>query len=281
MLLVPADVLHPRRPDAHFAAEATVARDLGCVVAVVDHDALARGDAAAAVARVPSGTDAVYRGWMLSAERYAGFTAALTDRGVYPRTGPDQYRRGHELPGWYRELAPFTPRSEWTDGTGREAFTAACARLGSGPAVLRDYTMSMKHHWDEAAYVPDVADTDRAWKVACRFRELRDDEFSGGYVLRRFEDLTGSEVRTWWIGGVCALVTAHPDTPDAAPEADVDPSVIAPAVASLGLPFVTVDLALRADGVWRVVEAGDGQVSDRPASTAPETLVAALSASPD
>jgi hypothetical protein len=111
---------------------------------------------------------------------------------------------------------------------------------------------------------------------ASRFRELREDDFSGGYVLRRFEDLTRAEVRTWWIGGACALITAHPDTPGAPPPADVDPAVIAPALAGLDLRFVTVDLALRADGVWRVVELGDGQVSDRPATTAPDELIAAL-----
>ena len=47
-------------------------------------------------------------------------------------------------------------------------------------------------------------------------------------------------------------------------------------VAGLGLPFVTVDLALRADGGWRVVELGDGQVSDRPAAIAPGALIDAL-----
>jgi len=39
---------------------------------------------------------------------------------------------------------------------------------------------------------------------------------------------------------------------------------------------VTVDLALRTDGEWRVIELGDGQVSDRPASTPAEELIAAL-----
>ncbi|MFD0785983.1 ATP-grasp domain-containing protein [Micromonospora azadirachtae] len=33
---------------------------------------------------------------------------------------------------------------------------------------------------------------------------------------------------------------------------------------------------MRADGVWRVVELGDGQVSDRPAGVAPEEIIAAL-----
>src|SRR4051794_13851010 len=72
MLLVPADPLRPRRPDEHFAAEARAAREVGLDVAVVDHDALARGDdPTRAVSAVPSaGGPAVYRGWMLAAPRY-------------------------------------------------------------------------------------------------------------------------------------------------------------------------------------------------------------------
>ena len=84
------------------------------------------------------------------------------------------------------------------------AFAAALAGKG---VVLRDYVKSMKHYWDEAAYIPDAADHAAAWKVAARF------------------------------------------------------------------------LALRADGTWRVIELGYGQVSDRPASTEPaKFLSAALTA---
>ena len=153
----------------------------------------------------------------------------------------------------------------------------ARARLGPGAAVLRDYTKSMKHYWHEAAYIPDLTDAEAAWSVAARMRELRGDDFSGGFVLRRFEEFTGAEARTWWVDGTCRLVTAHPDTPDRPPPAELPTSEPAVAVAGHGLPFVTVDLARRADGRWRVVELGDGQVSDRPSSTPPETFLAALS----
>ena len=95
-------------------------------------------------------------------------------------------------------------------------------------------------------------------------------------MLRRFEQFTGAEVRTWWIDGVCRLVTAHPDTPDQRPPADFRVPRLAAAVAGLGLPFVTVDLAQHADGTWRVIELGDGQVSDRPTTTSAETLIAAV-----
>jgi hypothetical protein len=279
MLLFPADVLRPRRVDEHFAAEAEAARAQGRQVAVVDHDALAAGgDVRDAVARVPVDLTAVYRGWMLTAPRYAGFAAALDERGVRLNTTAEQYRRGHELPGWYTALSAFTPASVWTTGTGRAGFDAARSELGAGPAVLRDYTKSMKHYWHEAAYIPDLADPAAAWRVARRMVELRGDDLTGGFVLRRFETFTGAEARTWWVDGACRLITAHPDTPDELPPDDLDAAFLQPVVSGLGLPFVTVDLARRADGAWRVIELGDGQVSDRPAGTPAADLVAALPA---
>ena len=163
LLLVPADPLRPRRPDEHFAAEAAAAKDAGLDVALIDHDALADpGGAEQAVARVPNaGGTAIYRGWMLRADQYAALAAALEARDVALRTSAAQYQRAHELPGWHAALSPVTPQAEWTDGDGERDFQLACERLGQGPAVLRDYVKSMKHHWHEAAYIPDVADHTR------------------------------------------------------------------------------------------------------------------------
>jgi hypothetical protein len=279
--LVPGDPLRARRADEHFAAEAEAAKDAGMTVALVDHDALTEpewaGGTTRAVSRVPAdGGQAVYRGWMLRSEQYAAFAGALAGRGVTLRTSAAAYRQAHELPGWYAALTSVTPESVWTDGDGQADFLAACAKLDAGPAVLRDYVKSMKHYWDEAAFIPDVGDRAAAWKVASRFRELRDEEFTGGIVLRRFEDFTSAEVRTWWVEGVCRLATPHPDTPGSPPPSDLDLAWLAPLVGPLGLPFVTVDLVLRADGAWRVVELGDGQVSDRPSSTNPAEFMAAI-----
>ncbi|GAA1550364.1 ATP-grasp domain-containing protein [Kribbella sancticallisti] len=270
MLLVPGDPLNPRRVDPHFAAQADAARELGITVAKIDHDALDRPDEA--VAKVPAGDDAVYRGWMMSAEQYDGFAKALDARRVTLRTSAEDYRTAHELPGWYQALSPATPESAWTEGPDLAAVVELFDHLGGGPAVLRDYVKSMKHYWDEAAYIPD---RDAVLRIAERFLELREDAFTGGFVLRKFEEFTGAEARTWWIGGRCARITPHPDTPDELPTG-LDLVEVEPLVANLALPFVTVDLVRRTDGAWRIVELGDGQVSDWPGSRDPADLVAAL-----
>ena len=102
----------------------------------------------------------------------------------------------------------------------------------------------MKHYRHQAAYIPDVVDHVVAWKVAARFRELRQEEFTGGFVLRRFEEFTSAEARTWWAEASCRLVTAHPDIPRDLPP-DIGLALFTPLIGSLALPFVTADLALR------------------------------------
>ena len=281
LLIVPSDPRKPRRPDPHYAEEWGVARDLGLDVGLVDHDALQRSrdieQAREAVLRVSASGDAVFRGWMVTAEEYQRLQAALALRDVSLRTSAAQYRRGHELPGWYAALSSCTPEAVWTVGPDLDAFTGCLRDLGHGAAVLRDYTKSLKHHWHDAALVPDVTDLRGSRAVAERFLELRGDAFDGGLVLRRFEDFAGAELRSWWVAGRCVLLTAHPDTPDERPEpaADVLPA-LTPAIEQLALPFVTADLVRRADGRWRVVEVGDGQVSDRPHSCPAPDLVTAL-----
>jgi len=113
-------------------------------------------------------------------------------------------------------------------------------------------------------------------RVAQRFLELRGDDLVGGIVVRSFELYEPGEVRSWWVDSRCVAVSAHPDTPDVTPAGDVPIDDLTPVVRQLGSPFVTVDLAKADLGKWRVIEVGDGQVSDRPPGLAPQVLLRAI-----
>ncbi|MFD7259813.1 ATP-grasp domain-containing protein [Streptomyces sp. NPDC059874] len=284
-----ADPLGGRRVDAHFAAEARTLRAAGAAVALVDHDALLAGDAERAVAGVPAGTGGVrYRGWMIPAARYAELDEALRRRGAALLVAPEAYRRAHELPGWYETFADLTPVSAWLptapgEVPDPERLGALAAGLPPGAAVVKDYVKSRKHEWHEACHVPDLADAVALHRVVSRFVELQEEFLAGGVVLRAFESFVAppgaaAEVRVWWRDGDPRLFTAHPDSPvrevAEIPERDLEP--VRAAVRALDCPFVTTDLALRADGVWRVVEVGDGQVSDLHAEVDPALFYALL-----
>ncbi|MFI6156472.1 ATP-grasp domain-containing protein [Kitasatospora sp. NPDC051170] len=83
------------------------------------------------------------------------------------------------------------------------------------------------------------------------------------------------EARVWWLDGRPILVGPHPDTPHQV----VDPQLagVSSLVRTLGCRFVTTDLARLADGSgWRVVEVGDGQVSDLPRGVDASGLLTSL-----
>ncbi|WP_423463612.1 ATP-grasp domain-containing protein [Promicromonospora sp. MS192] len=294
LLLVPSDPLTPRLPDPHFRREADAADGAGLDVAVIDHDAILAGDVPAAVRRVPRSDaprPAWYRGWMLPAAAYALLAAALETKGVRLLTNPDAYRTAHELPGWYDRFTSLTPATVWSPwGPGRLP-TAADVRplveaLGGGPGVVKDYVKSRKHEWYEACYIPELTDVAGATRVVARMVELQEDALAGGIVVRAFEQFEADaggrsrEVRVWWVEGAAVLTTAHPD----AVSADAEPvpgevyDAVGASVQALGAPFVTTDVALRTDGAWRVIEVGDGQVSDLPAGQDLAPLLGALSA---
>lgn len=268
------DPLNPRATDQHFAPEAKAARELGAKVALLDHDALLLGDAERAVERVPRGIGALwYRGWMVPVERYVELARALEDRGAELVVTPEAYRSAHELPGWYTTFRELTPASVWSSGAPEVA--ELVKGLSSGPGIVKDYVKSRKHEWAEACFVPELSETDVVERVVRRFVELQGEYLAGGVVLREFENFVGEEVRVWWIDGAARLVTAHPDNQTAARPAP-ELGDVEVAVRRLGARFVTTDMARREDGVWRVIEVGDGQVSDLHRDVDPGELVRLL-----
>lgn len=270
--------------------ETRAARDLGATVGLVDHDALLAGYPGDAIRRIPADAGpAWYRGWMIPAARYAALETALAAHGTPLRITADQYRSAHELPGWYTRFQDVTPHSAWFAHDpdqplpDAELTTLADTLIAAGAtgAIVKDYVKSAKHRWDTACYVPDLTDRAALGRVVAAFLAEQADFLAGGIVLRAFEDFTApdghapsAQARVWWLDGRPILVTAHPDTPRTPVEPDL--SGLADRVRTLPARFLTTDLVRRNDGIWRVVEVGDGQVSDLPAGRDPSALLTHL-----
>ncbi|NRQ38257.1 ATP-grasp domain-containing protein [Nonomuraea sp. NN258] len=315
-LLMCADPLRPGRVDPHFAAEAAALRELGGAPALIDHDALLAGRVAEAVSRVPEGFGpAWYRGWMVGVERYRELESALAARGCRLATEAPAYRTAHELPGWLATLGGLTPRSAVVPmSPGEPAPDANRLRrltggLRPGAYVVKDYVKSRKHEWAQACYAPDLAALER---VTARFLDLQGEDLTGGLVIREYERLRGPQLRIWWLDGEPFYTGPHPDEPHEPDESaepgkpgepvepgdpigpgvpiepvePVEPgdpigpprklAAIRSRVRALRARFVTTDLMRRHDGAWRVVEVGDGQVSDWPRHADPAILMRAL-----
>jgi hypothetical protein len=281
MVIYCCDPLKPSRVDEDFAREARVASLLGLEHSLVDYEQIVAGRMAEAVrrVRVVSQDRAVYRGWMLTAEQYAALYSALGDCGARLINDPTQYRYAHWFPESYADLAEHTPQSiciplselDWARlGQRLQPF-------GAKPLVVKDWVKSRKHEWDEACYIPSASDIAAVERVARRFIELQGDDLVGGLVFRAFEPFVplGSHVRSgmpltkelrlFYFDGEPMFTVQYWEDQEYG-TIDAPTAIFSALARRLRSRFFTLDVALRDDGMWRVVEVGDGQVSGIPKS---------------
>jgi len=194
---------------------------------------------------VPPGSTVVYRGWMVKAEEYAALVKAIEQCGAKAFTTPQEYLAPHYLPNWYPLLADLTPETRVFPVNAD--IVAELRALGWGAYFLKDYVKSLK-----TARGSIVRDPAEAPAVIAEMREYRG-EIEGGICVRRVEEfLPASERRYFVLFGVRYAATAG----------DAVPDIVQKCSERLPSKFFSVDVARRTDGQLRVVEVGDGQVSD-------------------
>ena len=269
--IFPSDVFNPRLVDEAFRGQADAIRNLGGDIVVFDHEELTAGIenrrfVAKGLDLHKGEKDVVYRGWMLTVHEYSYLEASLRQRGIKMKTTMPDYQKAHQLPGWYDSFRDLTPKTIWRSQRAVGPLGAFADDLDSESFIVKDFVKSRKSEWDTACF---ALNKEVLQDVANEFIRLQveDGTLVGGLVIREFEDLdhNAGEARLWWVNGQLVLATPHPDNPGILPPVDqgfIDE--IGSCVKTLACPFITTDVALRADGKWRVIEAGDGQVSGLP-----------------
>lgn len=247
----------------------------------LDFDLWSEGDDAAALRRVPpAGEDrtVVYRGWMMPPPAYERLDDALRRRGYRPLTTPAAYGRSHHFGGWCEAVGDQAARFVQVDEANASdptVLATALAPLAGRPAVLKDQVKSVPG----ADRVEDPADASEVALAVARLVDACDGRPAWPLVFREHIDFRPGpdgrpdEVRTFVLRGrvVCSHRRASPDDGESPPRAWL--SELAGRVDS---PFFTIDAARDAAGRWRVVEVGDGQVSELPAAADTDAFVAAL-----
>lgn len=239
--LFPADPLNPRLPDEIFSDQMAALAGAGLSTSLLPDSVLAEGRP---LRGIPPGATAVYRGWMLRPEEYGRLAAAI-EAGAVPFITPREYIAAHYLPNWYplvRELTPET-RIYPADADLVQELRA----LGWEAFFIKDYVKSLK-----TSVGSRIEDPAQISEVLAEMKKFRG-EIEGGICVRRVEALLPeSEVRYFVING----------TPMGPGPSQEVPDVVRECSGRIPSKFFSVDAAMRSDGVLRVVEIGDGQVSD-------------------
>lgn len=251
-LLFPCDPFNKSAVDENYAEEWQAAAAIGMACSLFSFEGFEEGVFRPRPA-FAAGETIVYRGWMLRPGRYAALFDACAVQGAQLLTSAAQYRHCHYLPEWYAACAGDTPETVFAV---RDADFAAAVAGKDWPAFfVKDYVKSLTStRGSLAATAQDIA------TVVDLIEQYRG-EIEGGVCIRRFEQLLpDTEERYFvWHG------RAH------GRDASV-PALVASIAARIDSPFFSVDMVRSADGRLRLIELGDGQVSDRKQWTATQFL---------
>lgn len=191
----------------------------------------------------------VYRGWMMGAEEYDQFVEKVEKAGGKPLHTREQYHSCHYLPMWYPLIEDLTAQTVLfsADCDGLVDWLRTFQKSGWQGFFIKDWVKSLKTSVGSVVFNPDDAP-----KVVEEMRKYRG-TIEGGLAVRRYENIDpATEKRFFVVDGV-------PYGPDGA---DVPPIVFQVAERIKKSRFFSCDVGMRDDGVLRVVELGDGQVSD-------------------
>jgi hypothetical protein len=194
---------------------------------------------------VPPGSTVVYRGWMATAEEYTALVRAIERVEAHPITSPAEYLAAHHLPNWYPLLADLTPETRVFPADAD--IEAELRALGWGAYFLKDYVKSLKTARGSVVRNPAEAPV-----VVAEMREYRG-RIEGGICVRRVEEFEPESERRYFVLRRVGY---------AASESAPVPELVRLCAERVPSPFFSVDVARRRDGQLRVVEIGDGQVSD-------------------
>ena len=241
-ILFPHSPLDRRAPDELCAEQYEVLGEAGASVSLFSFEKLQAG-ASLELSLPPSGI--LYRGWMLTREEYERLSRAVEEQGARMEVRLDQYLCSHHLPNWYPRILEFT--AETVIMAPADATPASVMNLGWDGVFLKDYVKSLKTSL--GSRITDPALLPAVVGEMQRFRG----QIEGGLCLRRIENFkAGSEVRYFVIKG----------QPFAPLSSTPIPAMVRKIAERILSPFFSIDVAERNDGVLRVVEIGDGQVSD-------------------
>jgi hypothetical protein len=241
-LLYPCSPLRSRLPDEQYQPEVEAVRAEGVEISLFSFENFQAG-VFKACPMLPVGGEVLYRGWMLSGNEYAALVEAIEAAGCKAIIGAADYVACHHLPNWYPLLSEFTPETR--------VFSSDCdlaaelRHLGWSEFFIKDYVKSLKTSVGSRVSSPEQAEI-----VASEMRCFRG-AIEGGFCVRQVENFLSDTERRYF-------VVNH--TPCAA-TGDV-PELVHQCAARIKSRFFSVDLVKRNDGQLRVVEVGDGQVSD-------------------
>ena len=175
-------------------------------------------------------------------------------------TSPQDYKRMHSFPEIYLELLEDTAQMLVYDDP--EKIDYEQIRKAFNKCVVKDFVKSVKGTDFPKCICTDISE-DEFRRLIRKFLSYRGNLYTGGICIKEFLELKRyskktNEYRVFYCNNQAITISRNSGQPEYLPE---PPEALIEKYSVLNSPFYTIDYAEISDGTWKIIEAGDGQVS--------------------
>jgi hypothetical protein len=260
-----------KKVDDAYLEEYNSAKLIGFECFLFDHDKFVRGCLSTNLNTFEQEETIMLRSWMLKPSEYRdlfdiikeGYNALLVNN-------PNQYINCHYFTGSYELIKSHTAKSISISLTelNEEMLQHVSDTFSGKSFLMKDFVKSAKERPELFIMPAGISGKDLLKKVE-EFIEYRGSLFNEGIVFKEFEELyidvdgNLNEWRLFFMNG--DLVSNSPNSNQKEPL--IKPSdffvkdVVSIIASKLDSNFFTIDVAMKKNGTWMIVETGDGQVS--------------------
>jgi len=260
-ILFPCEIFSIREIDSCYQNEYdAVIQNGDFEVVFYDYEEFVREGSLRLSRRFEEKTQTILRGWMLNDKQYNAFYEQLLERNIELITTPDQYASMHLFPNVYDRISEDTPGMlVYPEG---QVVRLDEIKAKFNRFMVKDFVKSEKgtdfpKYFDSSVTESDFID----WLNV--FKEYRGKLYTGGICIKEYVNLkkygeNTNEWRIFYANGKALSISRNSGQKNFEPEV---PKEFVEKYSNLPSPFYTVDYAELADGSWKILEAGDGQVS--------------------
>lgn len=241
--LYPCDPFNKKKPDEAYEEDFLAAKAAGFSCSLYSAEDFEQGE----FRPNPSfseGDEIIYRGWMLTPDNYQKLQNAIEAKGARALTTSAQYQHCHYLPEWYSLCEDFTPKTVFLS---KDAdFSSSLLTLGWSAYFVKDYVKSLTT--SRGSIAKNVAEVFEIVALIEKFRG----QIEGGVCVREYENLLPDTEERYFVFKHIAYARDG-----------VVPEIVQIIASRIRSPFFSVDIVHNSDGQPRLIELGDGQVSDK------------------
>ncbi|POD96501.1 hypothetical protein BV924_09045 [Pectobacterium odoriferum] len=241
-IIYPSDCFDSSKVDEAFEAEYHSAKESGLSCLLLSTQHVSNGKYKFSKDIAPNAS-VIWRGWMLKSDDYKSLSDAVTQNGGNMLISLEDYLSSHHITGWYNSCEKYTPETIFLKES--DDFEQVTSQLKWPSYFVKDYVKSLTTSRGSIA-----KNAEEIREIIAAIKKFRG-EIEGGISLRKVEDIIKTSERRYF-SFKNNVYSSN----------DIVPDLVVEIAQPIRSPFFSIDMAENASGELRLIEIGDGQVSD-------------------